>query len=786
MSGGLTVGRWISLALLAFVGALALPPVAGAATFTVNIAADQDDTDGGGDAFCDTDLVTAGLQCSLRAAVETADGQAGNDVVAVPFDVALSMGNAMQVNSGDALTIRGTKSSGRSVIDANHLSELLSVNDVDLTLEKVTLTGGHNATGFGGAIDFSSVTEGQTLRLDNSRVEDSESPTLGGGGISVTGTAPVLELVDSEVDGNLAGDSTHGGEGGGIRVEASPPTVTMTGSEVNGNRAFGGSGITRGGGILVQNDSGSSPNGSATLTDTDVSGNRVGGGGATGLSFGGGIALTASNETSGLTVNGGTISDNHVGGGSGNAVGTGGGVDSLGGDSISLTDVAFSGNIAGGDDGLAPGNGTGNGGGVHTPTSLAVTGSDFSGNHAGVTTTGDVGANGGAISTDGIGATLTITDDDFDSNVSGTGTSGAAGGAVYAANSGPLTVTGSRFTGNMAIGQGGALYRFRSASGPDDGIITTRIAGNSAAQDGGGVYIASNALFGISSSEISGNSISTDAFQGGGGGISAQSATTPDSGTLALSNTTITGNTATSLTFPQDGGGLLAGKLSPIELDVSYSTISGNQVSGAGGNLGVVGSSTATPTISFTNDIISAGTATASPASSNCSFQSTVSLFSAGGNVEDSNPSQCGLGTPPTLASDLIGTNPLLGVLAANGGPTETLALASGSPARSNAVAPCPATDQRGYPRPGLGGGTCDSGAYELSVCNGAAVNQPTPPAKCPPPPPPPPPPPLPPSGGGGPVTAAPPPLAAKKKCKKKKHKSAAAAKKKKCKKKRR
>ena len=67
---------------------------------------------------------------------------------------------------------------------------------------------------------------------------------------------------------------------------------------------------------------------------------------------------------------------------------------------------------------------------------------------------------------------------------------------------------------------------------------------------------------------------------------------------------------------------------------------------------------------------------------------------------------------------DKVGTNearinPKLGTLAANGGPTKTLALLKGSPA-INAAGPAPcdtAKDQRGVKRPQ--GGKCDIGAFE-------------------------------------------------------------------------
>jgi hypothetical protein len=68
---------------------------------------------------------------------------------------------------------------------------------------------------------------------------------------------------------------------------------------------------------------------------------------------------------------------------------------------------------------------------------------------------------------------------------------------------------------------------------------------------------------------------------------------------------------------------------------------------------------------------------------------------------------------------DLSGQSPLLGSLADNGGPTQTIALTVGSPAleAGDPAAPgsggsaCEATDQRGLCRPG--GTTCDIGAFE-------------------------------------------------------------------------
>jgi hypothetical protein len=84
-------------------------------------------------------------------------------------------------------------------------------------------------------------------------------------------------------------------------------------------------------------------------------------------------------------------------------------------------------------------------------------------------------------------------------------------------------------------------------------------------------------------------------------------------------------------------------------------------------------------------------------------------ITSSGHNL--SSDSSCSF----TAAGDLQNTNPLLGPLAANGGPTPTHALLPGSPAfGAGTNIGCPATDQRGNTRPQ--GVLCDIGAFERVV----------------------------------------------------------------------
>jgi hypothetical protein len=63
--------------------------------------------------------------------------------------------------------------------------------------------------------------------------------------------------------------------------------------------------------------------------------------------------------------------------------------------------------------------------------------------------------------------------------------------------------------------------------------------------------------------------------------------------------------------------------------------------------------------------------------------------------------------------------DPLLGALADNGGPTQTMALGAGSPAidANTESCPPPLIDQRGVARPQ--GVACDIGAFELQPVGG-------------------------------------------------------------------
>lgn len=170
------------------------------------------------------------------------------------------------------------------------------------------------------------------------------------------------------------------------------------------------------------------------------------------------------------------------------------------------------------------------------------------------------------------------------------------------------------------------------------------------------------------------------ALSGAGGGFFVESE--PASAALILINSTVANNSATT-----SGGGLFnAPGNSPLVL--TNTTVTSNTAA-SGGNL--------TGTVVAVNTILAGGPPT------NCGN----SITSNGHNLEWGN--SCGLNG----AGDLPNTNPLLGPLQDNGGPTWTALPGAGSPAIDHGDdGACPATDQRGVVRPF--GPRCDIGAVEV------------------------------------------------------------------------
>ena len=188
---------------------------------------------------------------------------------------------------------------------------------------------------------------------------------------------------------------------------------------------------------------------------------------------------------------------------------------------------------------------------------------------------------------------------------------------------------------------------------------------------------------------------------GPGGGIDTSTA-------ITVQNSTITGNTTggvghqgipggnQSVTGPMGvpgpGGGI---NQSAAGATLTQDTIVGNVATGVGGGLNAAGGAV----VSIGNSILSSNRAGGSLV--NCNGPVVP-----GGNDIVFGDNTCGV---------VQSGDPRLGPLAANGGPTQTMALMAGSPA-INAVPAnnCPlGTDERGVARPQ--GNGCDAGAYEVA-----------------------------------------------------------------------
>jgi len=279
------------------------------------------------------------------------------------------------------------------------------------------------------------------------------------------------------------------------------------------------------------------------------------------------------------------------------------------------------------------------------------------------------------------------------------------GAGIYDAGSGgSLTVTSTTLAGNTAVAKPGDIASGDGGNACGGGIYTAgpitldadTISGDAtagASEEAGSPYISGN---------------------GAGGGL-CLALTSPR--TEDVLNSTITGNTATGAAGPEGGtareglgGGIFNDVSGPLVLAsdtiAANSAITGGGAGSSGGNLYM---DTGTG-LDATETIIANGSA-ATATTSNCFATSTTS----GHDLESVSPSQCGFST---ANGDLIGADPLLEPLAANGGATQTLALNAASPALgaggqcidpTQSGNPPLTVDQRGLPR----SAPCDIGAFQ-------------------------------------------------------------------------
>ena len=216
---------------------------------------------------------------------------------------------------------------------------------------------------------------------------------------------------------------------------------------------------------------------------------------------------------------------------------------------------------------------------------------------------------------------------------------------------------------------GGAIY--------NQGALTLRnvwIAANHAEAGGGGVasdgpLTVSGSLFQANDTDVSGGAIDSAA-------------------TLTIANSTLVTNRA-----DENGGGINVATDSTSLTNVTFD----NNFAGsafAGRDIYNDASTTVTNTIF----------ASSATTPSNCGG---APLTSGGHNID--NGTSCGL----AASGDRSSTDPRESIVGDRGGPTDTVGLSESSPAIDAGLsAACPASDQRGFPRPM--GPACDIGAFEF------------------------------------------------------------------------
>jgi len=234
-----------------------------------------------------------------------------------------------------------------------------------------------------------------------------------------------------------------------------------------------------------------------------------------------------------------------------------------------------------------------------------------------------------------------------------------------------VTITG----GDAPLAHGGAIRLNYGTLILDH----TTISGNSAGA-GGGIYGDMDCSLIVKKSTVSENSA------GWAGGIAASTFCT-----LIVENSTISGNSASF------GGGIYN---ADAFVHLYNTTVSENSAADPGGGLFCHGDTVLKNTIVANN-----------APGDDC--WGPYEITSHGHNLDSDGT--CNL---DPAKGDLPNTDPRLGPLQDNGGPTFTHALLFGSPAMdAGDNSSCPATDQRGFTRPmdgdGDGTATCDIGAFE-------------------------------------------------------------------------
>lgn len=321
---------------------------------------------------------------------------------------------------------------------------------------------------------------------------------------------------------------------------------------------------------------------------------------------------------------------------------------------------------------ITGGNVTGSGGGILNAGTLTITSCVIEGNNA----NGAGGTGGGIRSTN----SLTI----MNSTISGNASIASTSGGISFAGSN-LTIGYSTIAANSSFGNGGGLNVSATVSAR---ITNSIINSNTAGASSGGMFLNRGI---VTSSTISGNTANGALATEGGGGVRIQAGVN----SVTFTSCTITANSAPNTTMGSRSG-------------VWHET----------------------GTVNFMNTIVAANV------SQDIQRDGTAVVMSGGFNVIGENTSVETEFTPGSPSgTNYVGTNaapldPMLGPVAANGGPTRTHALMAGSVAIDKGNSFGLPVDQRRFVRlvdlPGTdnapGGDGTDIGAYEFESTGGVTV----------------------------------------------------------------
>jgi hypothetical protein len=278
----------------------------------------------------------------------------------------------------------------------------------------------------------------------------------------------------------------------------------------------------------------------------------------------------------------------------------------------------------------------------------------------------------------GTGETVTISDLTIRN-----GHSGSRGGGIDNEGSSTVNITNCTVSGNTAgggeiSGFGGGIFNSGTLT-----IVNSTVSGNATVGiSGGGGGIVNSGTLTIVNSTVSGNTATQGAGINNGG----------DAATVTITNSTFSGNAASAY-----GGACF----NAATLQIVNSTFSDNSADFFGGGILLIGP------LQIGNTILNRGNSGA-----NIDSFGEVTVTSLGYNLSSDDA-----GGHLTGPGDQINTDPVLGPLQNNGGPTFTHALLPGSPAINAgdpSFTPPPFFDQRGPGFDRVGDGRIDIGSFEV------------------------------------------------------------------------